>query len=192
MRPRRPRDPSTSMTASIEGIDRVRTLAGGPAAGDVRRLPPSDEPVPQGGAGGVRPTVDRNFQQHAGGGAPHHRAQQRSPPLGDADVTGLPARPGRRGGLQGWRRPPPRVVPNLLANPDVELTANGTTRPMRARTATDEERAAALAADRKATPDTATISGAPTDRSPSSSSSHADRGNDQTSTSREPGLVVDG
>ena len=31
---------------------------------------------------------------------------------------------------------------NLVANPDVELTMNGTTRPMRARTASAEEKAA--------------------------------------------------
>jgi deazaflavin-dependent oxidoreductase (nitroreductase family) len=35
----------------------------------------------------------------------------------------------------------PEWYRNLVANPDVELTAMGTTRPMRARTATDEERA---------------------------------------------------
>jgi deazaflavin-dependent oxidoreductase (nitroreductase family) len=35
----------------------------------------------------------------------------------------------------------PEWYRNLVANPDVELTAKGTTRPMRARTATDEERA---------------------------------------------------
>ena len=35
----------------------------------------------------------------------------------------------------------PEWYRNLIANPDVELTAKGTTRPMSARTATDEERA---------------------------------------------------
>jgi deazaflavin-dependent oxidoreductase (nitroreductase family) len=35
----------------------------------------------------------------------------------------------------------PEWYRNLVANPDVELTAKGTTRPMRARTATADERA---------------------------------------------------
>ena len=63
---------------------------------------------------------------------------------------------------------------NLVANPDVEITAKGTTRPMSSRISTDEDRASFGRGSSRATAATATISGALTDRSPSSSSSHTD------------------
>ena len=62
-----------------------------------------------------------------------HRSVMLTSPVYQPDRVVLVASKGGDDRHPEWYR-------NLLANPDVELTAKGTTRPMRARTATDEER----------------------------------------------------